>query len=132
VLRTLVTFYNALPEHSHPAATTLLVAADGVELIVGHMGDVRDDDLVFAVPLFRQFFDDPQARERLSAPQLVVQMLKWLKECFSKVRNRVFIPALVTRYSCQVSGKISLDPDQGLRTPGDMGCKLHGMNNMTW
>jgi hypothetical protein len=85
-LAMLSTFLNSLSMTSRARALEELLAGDIVELTMGHLADAGPDQIQFGVESFEQFLGSALGRERLCAPGLVDQLMKWIAKWFAEVR----------------------------------------------
>ncbi len=81
----LVTFIKSLPRDSFHAAIATVVAADVVELTMGHMGDAGQDELICGIKFVELFLTDHDGQERLSMPETREQLMKWLAKWLPEV-----------------------------------------------
>jgi hypothetical protein len=84
----LVILVDALSPHLCPAAKAELVAGNAVELTVQAMVEA-DYPHTSYVTMLRMFSLDPAAKERMLAPGIVDQQMKWAAKWLLKVSQNV-------------------------------------------
>jgi hypothetical protein len=94
VLAMLFIFFRRLPRESRTAAMAVLVAGGAVELTVAYMAEVGLDIPKWGLEMLMYYTDDPCARERMCAPGMVDQIIKWFARWLPPVRG-LMIPQLI-------------------------------------
>ncbi len=86
-LALLHTFFKGLSSKSQSSAMTVLVAGDVVELAMAHLADAGSDNIQCGVHMLEHFRADSRGRERLCAPRVVDQLMKWIAKWLAEVRG---------------------------------------------
>ncbi len=90
VLAMFSTFFTSLSKGSHSAAMAVLVEGGAVELTVGHMTGAGLDIPVCLLQVYLYYIHDPGARDRMCAPGVKDQLMKWFGKWLPKVRRVLF------------------------------------------
>jgi hypothetical protein len=96
VLTMLYVFFETLCKDSHPAAMAVLVEGGAVELTVGHVAEAGLDIPRLGLEMFCLYVKDPAARDRMSAPQVVNQLIQWIAKWLPEVRTLTITPNCLT------------------------------------
>jgi hypothetical protein len=90
VLAMFSTFCASLSKESLSAAIAVLVEAGAVELTVGHMTEAGLEIPVYGLQVYSYYIHDPGARDRMCAPGVVDQLMKWFAKWLPEVGGNPF------------------------------------------
>jgi hypothetical protein len=87
MLSMLSRIFKHLPKESRPAPMAELVGGNVVEVAVAHTVEAGLDISKYGLDMFKYFFKDPAARERVCDPAMAGKLVKWAAEWLPLVRD---------------------------------------------